>query len=286
MKPLVTTPDKVGRDVDPVTENQNKIPAANEPQPEKSAKNKLMAPPTVPWDQPVEGHVLLDALVSQFKRHLSLPDGATDAMALWVVFTHAFDAMYVNPRLSFISPAPGCGKTTALSMLKCLVSKPVLASNITPAVVFRIIQLHQPTLLADEADTYLQDRDGLKGILNSGHTKAGALILRSMGDNHEPTGYSTWAPMAIAKIGKLPATLHDRSVVIRMQRALRNEKIEKFWGDADGQLNMLASKAARWASDNLQKLRGAEPQVPGDLLNRAADNWLPLLAIADAVGGH
>lgn len=202
MSSIVTAPD--GRDEDPVTENQNKILDVNEPQPKKSATNKLTAPPTVPWDQPVEGPALLDALVSQFKRHLSLPEGAPDAIALWVVFTHAFDAMYVNPRLSFISPAPGCGKTTALSMLKCLTFKSLMVSNLTPAVMFRAIERERPTLLLDEADTYFQDRNELRGILNSGHSMAGATVGRSMGDNYDPTAYSTWAPVAIAKIGKLP----------------------------------------------------------------------------------
>src|SRR5262249_29251418 len=50
-------------------------------------------------------------------------------------------------------------------------------------------------------------------------------------------------------------------------------------------LNILARKAARWASDNADRVRGADPDIPAGIFNRVADNWRPLLAIADAAGG-
>lgn len=43
---------------------------------------------------------------------------------------------------------------------------------------------------------------------------------------------------------------------------------------------------ARWVADNAERIRGAEPDVPSGLFNRAADNWRPLLAIADVAGGE
>jgi len=33
-------------------------------------------------------------------------------------------------------------------------------------------------------------------------------------------------------------------------------------------------------------LRGADPEVPNSVFNRAADNWRPLLAIADVAGAR
>ena len=52
-----------------------------------------------------------------------------------------------------------------------------------------------------------------------------------------------------------------------------------------GGLTDLACKAARWAADHLAELKAADPVVPRTLRNREADNWRPLLAIADAAGG-
>src|SRR5205814_1461573 len=65
-----------------------------------------------------------------------------------------------------------------------------------------------------------------------------------------------------------------------------DEPVESFRYDRTEELDQLARKAARWAADNIALLRGADPDVPANLYNRAADNWRPLLAIADAAGGE
>ena len=50
-------------------------------------------------------------------------------------------------------------------------------------------------------------------------------------------------------------------------------------------LPTLARKLARWSADHGEALARARPAVPPELNDRAADNWCPLLAIADAAGG-
>ncbi len=50
-----------------------------------------------PWPDPVDGAAILDALAASFTRYVVLPDGAAEALALWVVFAHAHDAAYVSP---------------------------------------------------------------------------------------------------------------------------------------------------------------------------------------------
>jgi putative DNA primase/helicase len=57
-----------------------------------------------------------------------------------------------SPRLSISSPTKGCGKTTLLDVLSRLVLRPLLASNVTPAAVFRVIEKYNPCF--DEADTF------------------------------------------------------------------------------------------------------------------------------------
>ena len=39
-------------------------------------------------------------------------------------------------------------------------------------------------------------------------------------------------------------------------------------------------------ADNADRIQGADPNMPAGVFNRAADNWRPLLAIADAAGGE
>ena len=86
-------------------------------------------------------------------------------MALWVVAVHAFDAWPVFPRLFVNSPEKGCGKSTLLDVLSRLVTKPLGASNITAAALFRVIEAERPTLLLDEANSYARDNEYLRGVL-------------------------------------------------------------------------------------------------------------------------
>jgi hypothetical protein len=110
-----------------------------------------------------------------------------------------------------------------------------------------------------------------------------------VGDDWKPKPFSTWAPMALAGIGKLPGTLEDRSIVVRMKRKPRTRLVERLTRrnkTARTQAEQLAQKLARFATDNLPALKDAAP-VPANLASdRAEDNWEPLLAIADAAGGE
>jgi hypothetical protein len=189
----------------------------------------------------------------------------------------------ISPRLAITSPEKGCGKTTLLDVLGCLVARPLTTSNATVGAIFRVVETMKPTLLMDEAETFLPENDELRGILNTGHRKGGS-VLRCVGDDHEPRMFSTWAPAAIAAIGKLPDTIEDRSISCKMRRRKATERVESFRSDRTEHLRVLVRKAMRWAADNDAALRDADPDV-GELQNRVADNWRPLLAIADVAGG-
>jgi hypothetical protein len=77
-----------------------------------------------------------------------------------------------SPILAVTSPTPECGKTTLLTLLSALVPRALSAANITAAATFRAVEKWRPTLLIDEADTFLRDNDDLRGVLNSGHSRA------------------------------------------------------------------------------------------------------------------
>src|SRR5690606_12086778 len=116
----------------------------------------------------------------------------------------------------------GCGKTLVLDILCALAPRALRADNVTSAVLFRLIESWQPTLLIDEHDTFLKNNEELRGILNSGH-KRGGVVPRCVGDNHDVRKFRTFAPVALAGIGHLPPTLADRSIAVRMRRALPGE---------------------------------------------------------------
>jgi putative DNA primase/helicase len=62
-------------------------------------------------------------------------------------------------------------------------------------------------------------------------------------------------------------------------KAETTERIPK--GDAYDEIRR---RCARFALDNLKTLASAKPVMPPELNDRAADNWEPLLAIAEACG--
>ncbi|MGI9508542.1 MAG: DUF3631 domain-containing protein, partial [Geminicoccaceae bacterium] len=160
-----------------------------------------------PCPDPVYGQDLLNTLVAAFNRYLALPLHAAQALALWVPHAYALDVATTNPRLAITLPQKRCGKTTLVAVLDKLVPRPLKAANISPAAVFRVIEACEPTLLLDEADTFVADNHELRGVLNNGHTRATAFVIRSVGDDHEPRCFATWCPMAIAAIGRVDGSL-------------------------------------------------------------------------------
>jgi putative DNA primase/helicase len=137
-------------------------------------------------------------------------------------------------------------------------------------------------LLIDEADTFLRHSDELRGIINSGHTRDTAFVIRTAGNDHKPRRFGTWSPKAIACIGAARDTIMDRSIVVPMKRKLPSETVTRLrHGDKFG---ALVSQCVRFAQEHIDTLSTAEPAPPDGLNDRAADNWTPLLAIAEAAG--
>jgi putative DNA primase/helicase len=244
-----------------------------------------------PWDKPVDGAALLDEIAAIFGRYLVLPRHIATVLALWTMHTWCIDATDISPYLIVKSPEKRCGKTTLLIILLFLTRRSELASNISPAAIFRYIERKNPALLIDEADTFVKGNDELRGILNSGHTRAAAYVIRTVeiGGDHVAKRFSTWAPKAIATIGDLADTLADRAITIVMQRRNRDQKIERLRRRDNTEFTKLRRMALRFAQDNMEALLEADAddrtQVPAELNDRAADNWRPLFAIADRAGG-
>jgi hypothetical protein len=150
---------------------------------------------------------------------------------------------------------------------------------------------YQPTLLIDEADSFLKREDGkdneeLRGIMNAGHARGG-MVIRTVGDNHEPKGFAVFAPIAFAWLVRngrhVSETLADRSITIELRRRKPDEKITRLRSNHCSHLQALGRKAARWVSDHMMELRTADPLMPEELGDRAQDNWRLLVAIADAI---
>jgi hypothetical protein len=239
-----------------------------------------------PWPEAVEGSSLLGELVRHFEKRVILPEGAAVTLALWTLSTYAFDSFGVHPVLAVVSPEKRCGKTVLLEALAVVVRRPLPTSNVTSAAVFRVVEEHSPTLLIDEGDSFVLENEELRGILNSGHRKSSAFVLRTVGDQFEVRQFRTWAPKAIALIGDLPDTLQDRAIAIKLRRKEPTETVERIrYESLSNEMEPLRRRLVRWAADSSARLSSIDPEMLIVLHDRAADNWRGLLAIAELAGG-
>jgi putative DNA primase/helicase len=238
-----------------------------------------------PWSETVDGATLLDEITATIGRFISSTAEVNQTVALWVLYSHCFEVFDVSPLLAITSPVKRCGKSTLLDLLWALVPRPLSTSNITVSALFRTVEKYRPVLLIDEADSFIRDNEELRGVLNSGHRKGTAYVIRTTGDEHEPQRFTTWCPKAVALIGALPDTLEDRALKLRLKRKPAIEEKERLRFDRLGEFEHLRRRAARWAADMKERLQTCDPILPSEIANdRARDNWRPLLAIADAAG--
>ena len=242
----------------------------------------LNIPPPDAWPDPVDGASLLFELAKFFGDHLYLPHRASTALALWTVHTHCAEAFAHTPRLIVKSAEKGSGKSTLFDLLKLVANKPVETESISPAALFRTVAKAKPTVLMDEADTFVRDNEDLRGLLNAGY-KRGGQTIRCVGEDQEPRMFDVFSPIALAGLGKLPGTIVDRAITITMRRARRGELPQPIRRPTEELGNRLARQATRWAADHAAVLAETEPDM-GELFNRPADVWRPLYAIAGVAG--
>jgi hypothetical protein len=244
-------------------------------------------------DTPAE---LLDDVAAFIHTYVVLKPEEADACALWVTHTHTIRAFNTTPRLWISSPVPGSGKTKLIDVLDLLVAAPHSTLNITGAALFRTLKekadAKKPiTLLHDEVDGVFGDdpRDGkdLRHLFNAGWQR-GKDVVRCTGNDHTPTPFPSFCPVVLAGLqpNKMPPTLVERSIPIRMKKKLRGEKIERLrMRKVKPRAQELHDKLAEWARTGWPRLANAEPEMPDELTDRQQDAWEPLLAVADLVGG-
>ncbi|HEY4803273.1 MAG TPA: DUF3631 domain-containing protein [Paraburkholderia sp.] len=248
----------------------------------------LTWPEIEPWPLPVDGVDLLDEIVAVIRRYIVCDREAADTASLWIVMTHLFESVRVGTRLFISAPEKNCGKTNFLEIVAELSRRPLQTASVTPAALFRAIDECCPTILIDEADNIPREALELRAVMNSGHTRASATVLRTVGDDHKPRKFSTWAPMALAGIGRLTDTVMSRAIVLSLRRRLVSERVEQMREPDKAKLDPLRQHIVRWAADNAASVATAcaNASITGDWLHgRNADNWEALLAIAHVAGG-
>ncbi|MET4150430.1 DUF3631 domain-containing protein [Bradyrhizobium barranii] len=241
-----------------------------------------------------DGAPLLDDVRIYLDRFVCYPsEHATIAHTLWIAHTHLMSAWESTPRLAFLSAEPESGKTRCLEVTEPLVPRPINTMNSSASYLFRKTGSDegQPTVLFDEIDTIFgpraKEHEDIRAFINSGHrrgAKFGRCVVR--GTIVETEEIESYAAVALAGIGWLPDTILTRSIIIRMRRRLRGERVEPFrhrLHTPEGAA--LCRRLIGWARMVAADAEEARPVMPPSVEDRQADGWEPLLAVADLAGG-
>ena len=235
---------------------------------------------------------LLDDLRTFIGRFCVLPDEhCLTAVALWAAHAHMVTEFHTTPRLIASSPEAGSGKTRLLEVLDLLVPNSLLTVKASPAAIFRMLSTKQITLLFDEVDAIWNGRgqddthEDLRALLNAGY-KRGATIPRCVGPKHEVMSFPVFCAVALAGLGDLPATIMSRAVILRMRRRAPHEQVEPFRARThEPEGHALRDRLARWATVVGPEAGRSWPTLPEGIVDRPAEVWEPLLAVAESAGG-
>ena len=234
-------------------------------------------------------HSFFDELAASFRKHVifKYPEEA-DAITLWCAGTYLMDVWQLFPKLLINSPERECGKTTLLFAIEALVENGMIASSITPAAIYRIIENHRPTLLIDEADRFLRFNEELNGIINAGHTRRTATRIhceKSKDGTIEQKKFSLWGAQVIAGIGGQADTLTSRSIEITLRRKAIDETVARMPFDYVERSAKVRKLLKQWAIKNSVQVSKMTLDGPNGASDRTQDNWTPLVRVAAAIGG-
>ncbi|MFJ3547937.1 DUF3631 domain-containing protein [Streptomyces sp. NPDC090114] len=243
----------------------------------------------------IDGAALLNEVEAFHRRFNVFPtEAAYVAVTLWDAHAHLIECFETTPRIAFLSPEPGSGKSRALEIVELLTPRPVTTVSASANALYRLVDSAAglPTVLFDEVDTIFGPKAGtdeaLRGFLNAGYRRtAGALRCVGEGSNQNAQIFNSYCAVAMAGLGSLPDTVLSRSVIIRMRKRAPNEKAEPYrQRKHESQGHALRDRLAKWADTIHDQVAGAWPEMPEGVTDRPADVWEPLLAVADAAGGH
>ena len=232
-----------------------------------------------PSEHPFDAYTPAETVHGILEKYVALEPHEYVAVTLWIIHTHVFDRFMVTPRLVLTSPVRNCGKTTLLDIASRLVARAEKTDSITGPAIMHTVHQSKRTLLLDEADNLeMPVKAVLRAVLNSGYRKGGNRTLMVKGTSKR---FDVFAPVALASIGSLTLPLMSRSIVIRMRRHDGVQSLRRFDAADTADLDIVYSHIRHWLGQHDLNLN---PDMPPELRGRQADNWRPLLSIADACG--
>jgi hypothetical protein len=224
--------------------------------------------------------------------YIVVPENSLLVIAAWVAAAWLADVWDRFPHLCVVSPEKRCGKTTLLDVLAVVVPRPRISTNISPAALYRVIEMEKPTLLLDEAQSL--DRRGseasevLREILNAGIGK-NARVTRCGGpDRDQIEEFSIYSPKVFAKIGHPDGVLADRCLPIQLERKTAADQVQRYRSRiVERRGKELKAGLETWTTENRERAQKLYNQMwTFDIDNdRMAELLMPLMTVLGIAGG-
>jgi hypothetical protein len=238
------------------------------PQPQAAYAPVYAADPE-PWPDPVDGESLLHEVSALINRLIIMDKDSLVAVVLWILLTYLADTDAIDTLalLVFLSPTKRCGETKLLTTVSRLVGRALYYVRPSAAVTYRVIKKYAPTILVDEADELFrktakgQENAELREVFCAGFNR-GVPVPRCVGDNHDVEDFPTWCAKAIGLNGKLPDTIYDRSIPIKLQRKSKTQKTVPLRDIPADQWLEFRRKILRLANDIVDRVAIAKPTIP------------------------
>jgi Protein of unknown function (DUF3631)/Domain of unknown function (DUF3854) len=238
---------------------------------------------------PVDGAQVAETIAEFFRQYFVLAPAYFVILAIWTLHTHVFQSFDYTPYLTITSPTKRCAKSNLCAALGVLVARPWKTQSVSVAALARKIEKERCTMLLDEADQAFKGpaeyTSALQGALNSGFEQGG-VYSRCVGEgtSMESKDFSTFCPKVIAGIKRLPDTVMDRSIPLRIQRKGK-EQVERFRSRMYKPGGAVIKKQVEiWAEGVRTEIGFHQPRVIEELNDRAWDVCEPLMAIAERIG--
>ncbi|MFZ7319807.1 DUF3631 domain-containing protein [Comamonas jiangduensis] len=245
---------------------------------------------TYEWTNEFNPPEILSSLQEYIKIFVAMEDRDALIVALWVMHSWCCEESLRCPLLLINAPERECGKTQLLKIVQKLVPKPFETANITLAGLFRIISNYAPTLLIDEADTFMEGKAEMQGIINKGYERGGVVLrIESDGLRMKECVYQVYGPKVLAGImleRHLPDATMSRGIQIPLRRKPRSVSVESLRNVSDSACSGMRSRMRFFAELNKAAIaQGCQwESMPSSLSDRQKDNWEPLLAVARCCG--
>lgn len=217
-------------------------------------------------------------------------EGVIQTQICWITATYMYPVFDWFPHLLFYGPREsGKSKNATLIMYMSFGGYQVGASGgVTPPTLYNTLQGNRGTLFFDEYEKIEKSETQLilNQLLNAACDRESYIIknVRVKGSNWVPKKFPIFSPKIAANISGINATSLTRYIPIQLLKTLTSKGKKKprkdklVFNEIRDHLHILALQ-------NWKEIREIYETVDfGDLINRDADNWKPILSVAKWYG--